>query len=53
MAYINKDDVAQIRNELKAAFPKFKFGVRKDNGLAVDVTIKSGPANFASLFTHG
>jgi hypothetical protein len=53
MAYINKDDVAQIRNELKAAFPKFKFGVRKDNGLAVDVTIKSGPANFDSLFTHG
>lgn len=53
MAYINKNDVAQIRSELKAAFPKFKFGVRKDNGLAVAVTIKSGPANFNSIFTHG
>lgn len=53
MAYINKNDVAQIRKELKEAFPKFKFGVRKDNGLAVDVTIKSGPANFNSIFTHG
>ena len=53
MAYINKNDVAQIRNELKAAFPKFKFSVRKDNGLAVDVTIKSGPTNFDGIFTHG
>ena len=50
MAYINSQDVAQIRKELKEAFPKFKFGVRKDNHMAVAVTIKSGPTDFSSLF---
>ena len=29
MAYINAEDVKAIRNELKATFPKFKFGVKK------------------------
>lgn len=47
MAYINAQDVAQIRKELKEKFPKFKFGVRKGPGsLSVGVTIKSGPADF-------
>jgi len=47
MAYINANDVAQIRKELKAKFPEYKFGVRKGSGsLSVDVTIKSGPADF-------
>jgi hypothetical protein len=47
MAYINAQDVAQIRKELKEKFPKFKFGVRKGAGsLSVGVTIKSGPADF-------
>lgn len=47
MAYIGAEDVAAIRAELKAEFPKFKFGVRKESGgLAVAVTIKSGPARF-------
>jgi hypothetical protein len=50
MAYLNKEDVAQIRKELKETFPKFKFGVRKDNGMAVRVTIKSGPTDFSSIF---
>ena len=50
MAYINSADVAQIRKELKESFPKFKFGVRKDNSLAVLVTIKSGPTDFSDLF---
>ena len=52
MAYINAKDVQAIRNELKAAFPKFKFGVRKMSGGSngVDVTIKSGPTDFGDCF---
>jgi hypothetical protein len=51
MAYVNAKDVAQIRKELKEAFPKFKFGVRKGSGsLSVSVTIKSGPTDFSSIF---
>ena len=47
MAYISASDVAAIRAELKAAFPKWKFGVRKSaGGLSVDVTIKQGTAAF-------
>jgi hypothetical protein len=54
MAYISASDVAAIRNELKAQFPQFKFGVRKGSGsLSVDVTIKNGPADFSDIFTHG
>ena len=54
MAYISATDVAAIRNELKAQFPQFKFGVRKGSGsLSVDVTIKSGTVDFSDIFTHG
>ena len=52
MAYINAKDVAQIRKELKETFPKFKFGVRKRDGMAVSVTIKSGPTDFSSIFAQ-
>ena len=50
MAYVNSQDVAQIRKELKEAFPEFKFGVRKRDHMAVAVTVKSGPTNFSSIF---
>jgi len=53
MAYITADDVAAIRKELKAAFPKWKFGVRKDNNLAVAVTIKQGTCSFEENFRNG
>ena len=47
MAYISKEDVQAIRNELKAAFPKWKFSVRKGSGsLSVDVNILQGTASF-------
>lgn len=47
MAYISATDVAAIRAELKQAFPKWKFGVRKaSGGLAVDVTIQRGTCAF-------
>lgn len=47
MAYITAKDVQAIRTELKAAFPKWRFGVRKGSGsLSVDVTIKQGTCSF-------
>ena len=47
MAYITAQDVQAIREELKAAFPKWKFSVRKGSGsLSVDVTILRGTCAF-------
>ena len=53
MAFINAEDVKAIRNELKVTFPKFKFGVKKRDYSAVDVTIKSGPTDFSDCFRAG
>ena len=54
MAYISADDVKAIRNELKVAFPTWKFGVRKGSGsLSVDVTIKQGTISFAENIERG
>jgi hypothetical protein len=47
MAYISKEDVQAIRQELKQQFPKWKFSVRKGAGsLSVDVNILQGTASF-------
>ena len=54
MAYISAQDVAAIRKELKEAFPKWKFSVRKGSGgLAVDVTIQKGTVDFSENFQMG
>lgn len=51
MAHITADDVKAIRNELKAAFPKWKFSCRKSSGsLGVDVTIVKGTVSFDEGF---
>ena len=50
MAFINAEDVKAIRNELKATFPKFKFGVKKQDFHKVSVTIKEGPTDFSDCF---
>lgn len=51
MAYISANDVKAIREELKTAFPKWKFGVRKGAGsLSVDVTIKQGDVDFLGIY---
>ena len=50
MAFINAEDVKAIRNELKATFPKFKFGVRKRDWNQVTVTVKEGPTDFSDCF---
>ena len=54
MAYISKADVAAIRTELKQAFPRWKFAVRKGSGsLSVDVVIKQGTVSFDENFKDG
>ena len=51
MAYISAQDVKAIRNELKVAFPKWKFGVRKGSGsLSVDVTVLEGDVDFIEVY---
>jgi hypothetical protein len=51
MAYITAQDVKAIREELKVAFPKWKFSVRKGSGsLSVDVTILRGTVDFSENF---
>lgn len=49
MAYITTEQVAEIRNSLKAAFPAkdgWKFSVRREDGSSVNVTVLSGPVQF-------
>ena len=53
MAYISANDVKAIRNELKQAFPKWKFAVRKGSGsLSVDVAIMRGTEAFDQAFAN-
>lgn len=54
MAYISAQDVAAIRTELKAAFPGWKFAVRKGSGsLSVDVSILQGTVDFSENLQNG
>lgn len=41
MAYINKEEIAAIRKELKAAFPDVKFSVRNRHHSTADITVVS------------
>jgi hypothetical protein len=51
MAYITAADVAAVRAELKAAFPKWKFAVRKGSGsLSVNVVVLKGTCSFEEGF---
>jgi hypothetical protein len=49
MAYVNKENVKQIREALKKEFPEIKFSVRKENYSSVHVTILKSPYNFSDL----
>lgn len=49
MAYISKEEVANIRAALKAAFPKIKFAVRRDHASSVTVNIMSGDIDFSPV----
>jgi len=50
MAYIDNTDVKAIRTELKKAFPKMKFSVRKEHHSSVHISIVKGPAALESIF---
>lgn len=52
MAYITTQEVAKIRAALKDAFPDFKFGVRREHGTSVYVSILSGPIDFSDIEHH-
>ena len=43
MPYISKEEVANIRKELKTTFPEYKFSVRWDRPSSINVAILSGP----------
>ncbi len=49
MAYINKEQVKQIRESLKKEFPEITFSVRKENFSSVHVGIMKSPYNFSDL----
>lgn len=54
MAYITAQDVAAIRSELKQAFPRWKFSVRKGSGSSsVEVTILQGTVDFSENLQNG
>jgi hypothetical protein len=44
MAYITSEEVKEIRNEIKAAFPKtFKFSITREHYCKVNVALMSSP----------
>jgi hypothetical protein len=46
MAYITKEETAEIRNNLKKAYPEIKFSVRMRHHSTVLVTILESPYDF-------
>ena len=48
MPYISTEKVAEIRKELKATFPEYKFSVRKDGNVGIFVTVLAGPIQLMS-----
>ncbi len=46
MPYVAKEQVAEMRKQIRKEFPEFKISVRKVDGHAVYVTLKSGPVDF-------
>jgi hypothetical protein len=49
MAYITTQEVKNVRELLKATFPKFKFSVSGGNSLELKVAIMSGPEDFSEV----
>ena len=50
MAYISAEDVKAVRKELKAAYPEYKFSVRKGAGShSLHVTLLKGPRDLSDI----
>lgn len=45
MAYITKEKVAEIRKNLKAAFPGWKFSLRMDRNTSIHLAVVKAPYN--------
>ncbi len=45
MAYITKEKVAEIRKNLKAAFPDWKFSLRMDRHTSIHLAVVKAPYN--------
>lgn len=43
MPYITTEEVKEIRNAIKKAYPEYKFSITKRHHSSVDVNIMSGP----------
>jgi hypothetical protein len=46
MPYISTEEVKEIRNAIKKAFPEYRFSVRQSDHSSLYVTVKSGPVDF-------
>lgn len=42
-AYVSKEKMKQVQQDIKKEFPEFKFSIRKENYSTVNVSIMSGP----------
>jgi len=47
MAYMSKEHAKQIRDNLKKAFPDFKFSVKINHHSAISVSIMKSPLDFS------
>ena len=50
MAFVSNDKAKQVRNDLKAAFPGYKFSVRKLHHTEIAVILLSSPLDFIADF---
>ena len=50
MAYMSKEHVKTIRENLKKKFPEFKFSVSNENYTGVNVAIMSSPYDFETEY---
>ncbi len=46
MPYITTERVAEIRNEIKTAFPNFKFSVKREHTSSIHIDVLEGPIDF-------
>lgn len=52
MAYMNKEHAATIRNNLKKAFPNFKFSVTIHHHSSINVSLMKSPLDFSKEFAE-
>jgi hypothetical protein len=48
MPYITSDRVKEVRNEIKKAFPNFKFSITRENHSTIAIYILEGPVDMGT-----